>query len=144
MTCECKMLLHKQCNAKVIMYFLVLFDSFESPWHIKMVAQNSGRCPAPRTKLKYFHRKRMIAYHVISPVHRRLFNGIAYLSLNSLYHATERPGYKGTRVHLELTMAISHYESLEVIIVSSITSAIYSAKRKRSWMNSREKVSTFF
>ena len=49
-----------------------------------------------------------------------------------------------TRVHLELTIINSCYGSSEVIMVSSMTSTFYSAKRRRSWMNFREKVSKSF
>ena len=56
-----------------------------------------------------------------------------------LYLATESPRSIGTRVHLELTIIKSGYGSLEVIMVSSRTSAFYSAKKRRSWMNYPEK-----
>ena len=52
--------------------------------------------------------------------------------INVIYHATESPRSIATRVHLELTVMKSRYGSLEVIMISSMTSAFYSAKRMRS------------
>ena len=60
--------------------------------------------------------------------------------LNIYYHATERPTSIGTRVHPELTIIKSRYGSFKFIISSLMISAFYSAKRWRSWVNSREKV----
>ena len=61
-----------------------------------------------------------------------------------VYRATESPRSVGTYVHRELTVIKSRYGSSEVIMVSSMASAFYSAKRWGRWMNSWEKVSKSF
>ena len=58
----------------------------------------------------------------------------------TIYHATKRVCFMGTRVHLELTLIESHQGHLKVAMDSSITSVFFSAKRRKAWINYWEKV----